>query len=334
MMVNHIEWTEQLGDAFLANQGAVMDAVQRLRYRAYAAGRFGSMSELSVTFDGGIVSIAAASADSVYVPWYNPASVFAPWPNAEYMPYYFPAPYGYVTVTSGFFGFGVSVAVTQELWGLETCDWRAHGLRLHGRHWTALGGGEPPADHAWHHDPAHRWAVPYASPEVRARYAVAAPPETRETRGYRNMQQPVPISPVQETRANGYYTPGVGSTVHGTVYDNRPPRAAAWSMPGTDRPSEPPPAETRSVTQASAVPSFTPSAQYQRPQEAPIFESLDRGREAREDSARGQREFHPEMQRPAQPVQARPEAPRPEPQHAEAPRSAPAHDDSSDHHGK
>jgi hypothetical protein len=39
MLDANLEWTEQLGEAYLANPAAVMDAVQRLRRRAQLAGR-------------------------------------------------------------------------------------------------------------------------------------------------------------------------------------------------------------------------------------------------------------------------------------------------------
>src|SRR5206468_3653146 len=38
MMSDKLDWTQQLGDAFLAQQQGVLDAVQRLRARAEAAG--------------------------------------------------------------------------------------------------------------------------------------------------------------------------------------------------------------------------------------------------------------------------------------------------------
>jgi hypothetical protein len=40
MMDNNLDWTEQLGDAFLAQQNDVMDAVQQLRSRAQSAGTY------------------------------------------------------------------------------------------------------------------------------------------------------------------------------------------------------------------------------------------------------------------------------------------------------
>ncbi len=52
MMDGNLTWTEQLGEAFLASQPAVMDSVQRLRQRAQAAGRLQSSSQEVVSTQG------------------------------------------------------------------------------------------------------------------------------------------------------------------------------------------------------------------------------------------------------------------------------------------
>ncbi|MBV8730856.1 MAG: DUF3300 domain-containing protein, partial [Acidobacteriia bacterium] len=49
MMASDPGWTRQLGDAFLANQGAVMDAVQRERQKAYQYGYLRTNPQIVVT---------------------------------------------------------------------------------------------------------------------------------------------------------------------------------------------------------------------------------------------------------------------------------------------
>src|SRR5215469_2508907 len=49
MMNDKLDWTQQLGDAFLAQQGEVLDAVQRLRARADANGQLKSTPQQTVT---------------------------------------------------------------------------------------------------------------------------------------------------------------------------------------------------------------------------------------------------------------------------------------------
>ena len=56
-MDDELDWTARLGEAFLADQAAAMDSVQRLRQRALAAGRLVSFPEATVTAEEQIVSI-------------------------------------------------------------------------------------------------------------------------------------------------------------------------------------------------------------------------------------------------------------------------------------
>src|ERR1700681_1114134 len=49
MMNDRLDWTQRLGDAFLANQQQVMDTVQTLRSEAQAAGNLPSTPQQTVT---------------------------------------------------------------------------------------------------------------------------------------------------------------------------------------------------------------------------------------------------------------------------------------------
>jgi len=68
MMVSNLDWTESLGDAFLYDQGAVMDSVQRLRQSARAAGNLQSTPQEVVTDQDQAIAIAPTGPDIVYVP--------------------------------------------------------------------------------------------------------------------------------------------------------------------------------------------------------------------------------------------------------------------------
>ena len=69
---NNLQWTEDLGEAFLAQQADVMDHVQQLRARALAARTLNSNTQQTVTNEGPAIEIAPASPDTVYVPVYDP----------------------------------------------------------------------------------------------------------------------------------------------------------------------------------------------------------------------------------------------------------------------
>jgi hypothetical protein len=171
MMDSNLDWTEQLGDAFLANQSAVMDAVQRLRQRAQSAGNLHSTAQETITWDGPDSVIAPAEPQTVYVPVYDPAVVFGIWAYPEFPPDYFPGYFGDVGIDAfgfGWFGFGI----VAPLWGWDHWDWRGHRMVVDADHVRGFD-RHPQAGGVWAHNPAHRQGVPYTTPALRDHYAAA-----------------------------------------------------------------------------------------------------------------------------------------------------------------
>ena len=84
MMCMKMDWTTELGQAFTADQAAVLDAVQRLRMQAKDVGNLESSAQLKVeteSQDGKeIVTVEPPSPEVVYVPKYDPTAVYAPPP--------------------------------------------------------------------------------------------------------------------------------------------------------------------------------------------------------------------------------------------------------------
>ena len=76
----NLDWMQQLGNAFLAQEADLMDAVQRLRQRALADGRLKSTAQHVIILEGGIIVIRPARPDVIYVPYYDPYIVYDPWP--------------------------------------------------------------------------------------------------------------------------------------------------------------------------------------------------------------------------------------------------------------
>ena len=97
MMDQKLEWTERLGDAFLAQQPEVMGTVQRLRQKAYAAGNLRSNDQLRVVPQGQIIVVEPANPRVVYVPYYDPMIVYGPWWWPAYRPVYWAPWPGYAT---------------------------------------------------------------------------------------------------------------------------------------------------------------------------------------------------------------------------------------------
>jgi hypothetical protein len=76
MLARDEDWTVALGQAYAAQSGDVMDAVQRLREMAREQGNLVSTREHTVTEDRGRIIIVPANPQVIYVPTYDPAIVY------------------------------------------------------------------------------------------------------------------------------------------------------------------------------------------------------------------------------------------------------------------
>ena len=75
MMSNDLDWTSALGEAVVADQGAVLDGVQSFRRRAQAAGNLKSDDKQVVKAEKEIIIIEPANPEVIYVPQYTPSTV-------------------------------------------------------------------------------------------------------------------------------------------------------------------------------------------------------------------------------------------------------------------
>jgi len=108
-MAQDLTWTQDLGDAFLAQEADVMGAVQRLRRQAQDAGSLASNSQQIVRTQGSTIVVEPADPTVVYVPSYNPATVYGPaWVPA---PTYYPATYTYSSAYPTWVTFGAGALV-------------------------------------------------------------------------------------------------------------------------------------------------------------------------------------------------------------------------------
>jgi len=151
MMDAKLEWAERLGEAFLADPKAVMDAVQRLRQRARLAGRLVSGPQEIVQTAQGEITIEAPTPETIYVPVCDPSLIYGAcgWESGPIFPLFS---------------------------GLVVLDFRDHRIHI-ARDRLALidKNRRPIGGEEWRHDPFHRGNVPYRDPEVAARYGAAAP---------------------------------------------------------------------------------------------------------------------------------------------------------------
>jgi Protein of unknown function (DUF3300) len=172
MMSEQLDWTQKLGDAVLAQQADVMDAIQRLRARARANGKLESTKEQTVTVktegQKQYVAIEPASPSEIYVPYYEPAAVYGDWPYPDYAPYYFPPPPGYFAggVLATGVAFAAGVAVRHAFWG--NCDWGRGNINVVTNRSVDIANVNRGK---WEHNADHRQGVRYNNADVRQKFA-------------------------------------------------------------------------------------------------------------------------------------------------------------------
>jgi len=188
-LADDIQWTTDLGNAFLAQQSDVMDAVQRMRKKAQDTGNLKSTEqqkvETKVIESKSVIVVEQADPQVVYVPSYDPVVVYGP-PVYPYPPIYYP-PVGYYAAGMAItFGVGVMMgAFWGGGWGWG-CGWGGNNnininnnnnfnrnSNVGGGNRNNIGGGNRPSnqpargggnrggDSNWKHNPQHRGGAPY-----------------------------------------------------------------------------------------------------------------------------------------------------------------------------
>ncbi|WP_217479526.1 DUF3300 domain-containing protein [Enterobacter chuandaensis] len=217
LMGENPPWVQNLGDAFLAQPKDVMDSVQRLRALAQKTGALQSTPQQTVTTvtkpapaktstteattttattpapAPTVIKIESADPQVVYVPTYNPNTVYGTWPNTAYPPIYLPPSPGEQFGNSfvNGLGFSLGVATTYAIfsnidwdddddWDHHHDDWDNHGgynrngdnnininvdnfNRISGQHLTDI-------NRTWQHNPAYREGVPYPTSQLNTRF--------------------------------------------------------------------------------------------------------------------------------------------------------------------
>jgi hypothetical protein len=186
-MDENLHWTQQVGEAFATQSADVMQAIQRLRAKARAAGTLVDTPQQQVIAEPQVIRIVPAQPDIIYVPHYEPEIVFVD------RPIYYGRP---------FLTFGAGVAVGS--WLAFDCDWRRHSIWVGNRHRRWSG-------HDW-----HRPVVPIAptynytrNPEVRQWRPPPSYSRTSVTVTHRfrpEVARPVPLGFASSRTNNTHYT--------------------------------------------------------------------------------------------------------------------------------
>ncbi len=194
-LAENIKWTTDLGNAFLAQQSDVMDAVQRMRAKAKGAGNLKSNEQMKVETkvveSKTVVVIEQASPQVVYVPSYNPVVVYGP-PVYPYPPIVYPSTGAVVAGMAISFGVGVAMgAAWGGGWGYHS-NWGGNNNitinnnnnfvnnsnrqnvnnvsnRQNVNNRSTQGGGN-----TWQHNPQHRGGAPYSNKATAKQYGGTA----------------------------------------------------------------------------------------------------------------------------------------------------------------
>jgi len=173
-LADEIQWTTDLGNAFLAQESDVMDAIQRMRKRAMDSGNLKSgeqqVVETRVVESKSVIVIEPANPQVVYVPSYNPVVVWGT-PIYPYPPIYYPPPGYYAAGVAVAFGLGVAMGAWWGGWGWGP-RWGYNNVYINNnnnfiRNSNIGGGGRAstlPArggENRWQHRPEHRGGAPY-----------------------------------------------------------------------------------------------------------------------------------------------------------------------------
>src|SRR5215831_4260261 len=200
-LADDIQWTTDLGNAFLAQQSDVMDAVQRMRKKAQDTGNLKSGEqqkvETKIIENKSVIVIEQADPQVIYVPSYDPVVVWGA-PLYPYPPIYYPTGY-YAAGLAISFGFGMMMgAFWSGGWGWG-CGWSNNNININNnnnfnrnsninrpsnpiagggnrgnlgggnrgnlgggnRASTLPAGGNRAGNNSWQHNPQHRGGAPY-----------------------------------------------------------------------------------------------------------------------------------------------------------------------------
>jgi hypothetical protein len=286
MMSDKLDWTQKLGDAVLAQQADVMDAIQRLRQKAQANDKLKTTKQQKVTTttqdNRQYIAIEPAEPNTVYVPYYDPAVVYGAWPYPAYPPYYFGAP-GYIAggllATGLAFGAGYAVGAWAHggSWWGGNVNWGNNNININNDI-------DINKRNNWVHNSDHRHGVRYNNNDVRQKFSktdIGNRDNRLDFRGHDGKQVLKPGSDRPGDRPGAADRPGKDGRPGGDR-PGKDARPGGDKRPGGDRPGKDarPGGDKRPGGDR-------PQARPQGPQKGGGFDHVNRGGGGR-DHARGQ----------------------------------------------
>lgn len=175
-MSDDLDWTQQLGDAFLADEALVMNAIQNLRQKAYASGSLNKMKHVNVQREKRVIIIEPAIERVVYIPYYDTRIVYGNWWWPHHPPRHWHHPHDHIYVSGFYWGprahLGLNFFSTSFHWHQHRVVYIDH--RQHRRHLSRPYTSRKIVRHEsarhWQHNPTHRRGVAYRDERIRERY--------------------------------------------------------------------------------------------------------------------------------------------------------------------
>ena len=274
-MNENLDWTQDMGDAFLAQKSELMDAVQRMRNKAYDAGNLKTSQQQTVTKQPDkIIVIQPASPEVVYVPTYSCTVVYGSyWAYPYYYyPHYYYAPPGY-----GAMMFTAGVVWGAAMWGGCHWGWGHTSIHVDVNHYnnfnrntninvnrTNINNTNINAKTSnWNHNPEHRRGVNYNNSKTAQQYGAKGSSNrvsSSQARGYGGAstqaagRQGTSASPsTRSTGAASNRSSGAGSYSSGSRSASSGVNSSAWSgsrNSGMDRSASSRGASSRSASRS------------------------------------------------------------------------------------
>ncbi|MFT3783960.1 MAG: DUF3300 domain-containing protein [Nibricoccus sp.] len=243
-MDENLEWTQQMGEAFVAQPTDVMNAIQRLRVHAKENGLLQDTPQQKVVVEHEVVYIQPAEPTYIYIPRYDPEIL---WMRRS--------------IPGAFISF--SIGFSTGNWLFYDCDWSGRAIYVHRRtpSWVYHPGWRPPPPavrvnvvQEWHPHPRHIHRPEYSVIHPRPPVVMPRPPFVGS-----------PVHPVGPLHPVGPVHP---------VSPMRPTEVRRGPMPGEqpfpNHRSGPP---TRVYAPPPSVPSAPPPGparfEHRRPENAP-----------------------------------------------------------------
>ena len=189
-LADDIQWATDLGNAFLAQQADVMDAVQRMRQKAKGKGALESNEqqqvETKVVEKDTVIIVQSASPEIIYVPSYSPTVVYGPPPvYYPYPPIYYPPP---PPPGAAFVSFTFGVMMGAAIWGGSCCHagWGGGNTIIinNNNNFNQINHNRGGAGSGnWQHNPSHRGGAPYGDRATATKYGGAERGQSAGARG-------------------------------------------------------------------------------------------------------------------------------------------------------